>query len=491
MKSVRRAFIMSSIEQYLSLTINVTVLAVMARLLTPADIGHAVMGIGISAMALTLREFLTPDFLIQQQTIETEDLRTSVTLLFLVTFAVTIGVVAGSDAISRFYDAVDLQFFLLIVLMSAFAEVISQPIIAILRRNLQFGLLANIRVFSLLVTAITTVSLGALDFGYLSYAWGMLVGAVTLAVLAARFSHISVPDICRPSLASWRTIVEFGRYRGGSQAIDRFHEIVPQLVLGKVMSVASVGLYNRANTVCAIPDRIIMSAFYSMAFPALAAAVREGRNIKQAYLHTLSYLSVLYWPGVFMIALCADPLVRLILGPQWHEAILLVRLLSLAAVFWFATIVSNPLLLALGKNRDAFLASLMARSIAATVLCGASTYGITAMAISQFISVPVQLFISLGFTRKHLDFTTSELVSALTPSVAVTVFTLSGPMLLLSSGGWDLQISSLEFAIMLPLAGLGWLVGLVLVRHPFLEEVQLISQFIVAAAARVRLHYQT
>ncbi|MGK9054464.1 oligosaccharide flippase family protein [Neorhizobium petrolearium] len=491
MSTPRRAFIMSSIEQYLALIINVTVVATMARLLTPDAVGHAVTGLGIGAIALSLREFVTPEFLIQKAEIDEKDLRTSFTTLFGITVLVTIGLMAVSGKIAAFYDSPELPFFLFLVMMSAFAEVISQPVIAVLRREMAFGTLANIRTVSLLVSALTTVILGMLDFGYVSYGWGMLASAITLAALTAFVTPHSLFSICRPSLASWKVVFTFGSFKGASQAVDRIYETVPQLILGKVMSMTSVGLYNRANTVCGIPDRIIMSAFYAMAFPTLAASVREGKNIKRAYLNTLSYLSVLYWPGVLMIAVTADPVVHLILGSQWEGAILLVRLMALAAVFWFAVIVTNPLLLALGHNRDAFLSSLFSRSVAAMALCSASMYSVVAMALSQFISLPAQMLIALYFAKKHLNFTVAELLAAVFPSMLVTLLTLVGPLALLVANGGNTEMSLLQFGLTLFCAALGWLLGLVTVKHPFLAEVQLVLHAIVAATVWLRRRFLT
>lgn len=476
---------MSSIEQYLALIINVTVVATMARLLTPDGMGHAVTGIGIGAITLSLREFVTPEFLIQKREIDHHDIRTSFTVLFLVTSLITVGLMALSLEIAAFYDSPELPLFLFLVMMSAFAEVISQPIVAVLRRNMAFGVLANIRTAALLVSALTTIGLGTLGLGYLSYGWAMLASSITLALLTAFVTPFSLSTAFKPSFASWKAVFAFGCFKGASQTVDRIYENVPQLILGKVISMTSVGLYNRANTVCGIPDRIIMSAFYAMAFPALAASVREGENIKQAYLKTLSYLSVLYLPGVLMIAVTADPIVHVVLGPQWEEAILLVRLMALAAVFWFAVIVTNPLLLALDQNRDAFLSSLLSRSAAAIALCSASTYGVLAMVLSQFVSLPVQMLIAVYFAKKHLDFTTAELLAVVYPSLIVTLFSLAGPLVLLAANGANTDIGALQFGLTLLCAGCGWLIGLLIVKHPFLTEVRLITQLIMTASVRV------
>jgi O-antigen/teichoic acid export membrane protein len=489
MSVVRRAFIMSSVEQYLALIINVGVVATMARLLTPEDAGHAVTGLGIAAIALSLREFVTPEYLIQKKTIDDHDLRTSFTLLLGITALVAVLVASLSSSIARSYHSPQLRLFLFLIMLSAFAEVVSLPIVATLRRNMAFGILAKMRSLALLTSAVSTVILGLLGFGFISYAWGMLASAVALASLAAYINPSSARLLWQPSLKSWKTAASFGRFKGASQAIDRIYEALPQLILGKVISLSSVGLYSRANTVCGIPDRMIMSAFYATAFPALAATARESGNIKEAYLNTLSYLSAFYWPGVLLIALTADPIVNIVLGPQWHDAVYLVRILAVAAVFWVATIVVNPLLLALGHNREAFLSSLTCRCIAVVILCTASLHGVAAIALSQFIALPTQMVVSLYFARKHLLFTLAELSAALFPSIVLSAFALTGPVTLLAFERWNLQLSPPQFLLSLLLALAGWLLGLVASQHPVLAEVRIILRRLSQTAGRLRQRF--
>lgn len=484
MNPARRAFIMTSIEQYLALLINVVVVATMARLLTPDAAGHAATGMGIVAIAFSLREFVTPEFLIQRPEVSEEDLRTSVTLLFLITLLVGIVILICAGPISEFYRSPKLVNFLLLATASTLAEVISLPLIAVMRREMLFGVLANIRTIALAITAVTTVSFALLGFDYVSYAWGMFFGSIALAFFAAIKARSTFKKL-GPGLATWKTAVAFGHFRGASQAIDRIYESVPQLILGKIVSMASVGLYSRANTVCGIADRMIMSAFYSMAFPTLAQTVREGGDIKRAYMTALSYISVLYWPAALLIALCAQPLVDLTLGSQWKAAIPLVQILAVAGVFWFAAIVINPLLLALGKNRDAFVSSLVSRALAAIAICTASCYGVTAMALSQFISIPAQMFVAVYLARKHLHFSGGEFAMATIPSMVVTIFAMSGPVFLLWLNHWPAKIEVPEFLAIVLLAGVGWLVGLIITRHPFLGEVLIIKRAVVDLVSRI------
>src|SRR4026208_2530883 len=91
---VRRAFAMAAGEQYLRLLINFVLIATISRLLTPSEFGVSVIGTGMIAIALRLREFATSDLVIQLQKVARDDVRTSFTLAFLLTVLITVAMFA-------------------------------------------------------------------------------------------------------------------------------------------------------------------------------------------------------------------------------------------------------------------------------------------------------------------------------------------------------------------------------------------------------------
>jgi O-antigen/teichoic acid export membrane protein len=469
MSRVRRAFLMSSFEQYTALLVNFAMIVVLARLLTPAQIGLAVVGMGLSTTIFSLREFATADFLIQRHKVEVNDTRTAFTLGMALALVLATALHLVSDRIGDFYGEPSLQDFLALTLIGAVLDTTAMPTIALLRREMAFGVLARIRTSASLITAATTVSLAWLGHASMSYAWGLLAGGCTTAMLA--YAARPVWEDFRPSLASWRELVAFGRYRGATSVLEKAYDAMPQLVLGHFMTMTSVGYYNRANAICGIPDRMLLSSVFAVAFPALAEHLRQGRDMKASYLRVLSYISVVYWPALICLAITADTVVHIILGSNWTEIVPLVRLLSLSALFWFPVVPTTPLLLALGKNRDAFLANFFARGLSALILCSASLYGIFAMAASQFLVLPFQMMVALHYAKRHVNFTWGELIEGLWPSAVVTVFTAAGPLAVaLAEGGTGMSVGTFFLAGIL--ASFGWACGLAVTHHPFLEELR-------------------
>lgn len=479
---VRRALAMATSEQYVRLAINFGLIASVSRLLTPAEVGVSVIGIGVMAIAQGLREFATSDVLIRNKEVRLDDVRTSFSVLFLLTGLITVFTFAIAPVVGRLYGEEGLGTFLRIAIAAGLIEAFSAPIIALLRRDMQFGTLAFINTTSVALNAGTTIVLAYAGFSYMSFAWGMVAAATTIAVLSLSFK----PDlsIYRPAFGAWRNVLRFGGYNGASFVINRIYESLPQLVLGHVVPHAQVGVYNRAAVVSDIPDKIILTSVLSIAFPALAAEVRQGKTLQGHYLRALSYITVFYWPAQLLLIILAHPIVMFLLGDQWGEAVPLLQILAIGTFAWFPVVLTAPVLLAVGAIRDRMFADLVGRSVSTVVLCAFAPFGVMAMAISKLITLPFQMMVAFTFVRRHVFFRWRELVGALSKSALATAGSAIGPVIVVMSSKTGFDLSPLAVALTAILAFAGWAVAVILTRHPVLIELgnaaQKVSKFTLA-----------
>jgi O-antigen/teichoic acid export membrane protein len=459
---------MAAGEQYFRLAIQFASIVIVSRLLAPAEIGISVIGMGIMAIALGLREFATSDFLIQQKEALQEDVRTSFTVVFLLTALITGTLFICAPWLGDFYGEEKLSDFLRIVAVAALIEALALPIRGLLRRDMAFGTLALINITAATVTVVATVLLALAGFSFMSIAWATMAAAVTTTTLSFRFG----PDFSgfRPTLRSWRSIVGFGGYHGASYVIGQVYESLPQLVLGGLLPSSGVGLYNRAVMVSKIPQMVFLDSVFAVAFPALAAEIRRGGSLKEPYLRALGHITAVYWPAIALVALLAHPLVLLLLGQQWVGVVPLLQIIAVAYLAWFPDPLTTPVLLAVGANRDRAFVFLLGRSVSAIVLCSAAYLGVTAMAASQLVTIPYMMMVAFHYVRRHVAFRWRELGAALWKSLVVTVLTVVGPIgvVALSEAGFHLSIAATVLAVVL--AGIGWGAGILVTGHPILAE---------------------
>jgi O-antigen/teichoic acid export membrane protein len=450
------------------LAINFVSILTISRLLTPTEVGVSVIGLGIMTIALGLREFATSDFLIQRAEVTQEDTRASFTVVFLLTALIGSVMFVLAPWFGTFYGEEQLARFVRVVAVAGLVEAISLPITGLLRRDLAFGTLALINTASAAVTALATIVLALAGFSYMSVAWATLAGAGATTVLSFYFRpNLS---ILRPAFRSWGNVLRFGGYQGASFVINRTYEALPQLVLGHLLPHAAVGLYNRAVLVSDIPDKIVLASASYVAFPALAAEIRQGRGLKEPYLRALGYITVLFWPALVLLGVLAYPAVLILLGDQWLAVVPLLQVMAVAGLAWFPVMLTTPVLMAVGANRDRVLAVLVTRAVAGLVLCGSAYFGVMAMALSRLATLPFQMVVSLWFVRRRVAFTWSELWAALWKSAVVTASSAVGPICVvaLSDSGFELAMSATGLAVLL--AAAGWLAGVLVIRHPVLLE---------------------
>jgi O-antigen/teichoic acid export membrane protein len=481
MKHVRRAFLMATLGQYLSIVVSLALIAVMSRLMTPAEIGLSVIGLGVTTVVFSLREFVTSDFLIQLGTVERHDVRTARTVMSCITGVLGLALLLASPWLAGFYDNGTLKLFLALTIAAAIIDGLASPNLALIRRDMEFGTVTLIDTVRLSVNAIATIGFAMLQWGFISFAAAALVASIVSTSLALMSRQIWWSF--RPSFKSFRVIAEFGRYRGATNVVDRFYDSLPMMILGSIMSSAAVGSYSRAVTISNLPDRLVLSSVFSVAFPALAAGVRSQIDVKKSYLHSLGFITVVYWPALLMVTILADPIVRMALGDGWGEVIPLARLLTLSSVFFFPVVLTYPLLMALNANRSAFAYNMISRSASAAILCAASFFGVTAIAMSQFISLPMQMVLCFIFVRRYVTFAWRDLFEAILPSGLISLATIAGPIAAAAFLGFRFDFTLPETALICILGIIGWLVGLKATHHPFLDE---ISTVLNGCARRIR-----
>ncbi len=470
MSGIRRALVLSTSERYFILAANFLTLAVVSRLLTPAEIGVSVLGMAIVTMALAVREFATTNFIVQKHQLNLEDVQTTFTILLLLTGAITFLIIVSAGSLAALYNEPRLAPFLRVFLVCVLIEVIGAPIAALLRREMAFGKLAVINMTSAALFAGLTITLAALGFSYMSFAWARLASQTAVACMFL----LVWPDksIFKPCLTAWRSMVTFGGYNGANILLFTIYESLPYLVFGRILSVDAVALYHRSYAICQLPSKVLLGGVSSVLLSAFSAEVRNGRGLREHYLRSIELITGALWPALILLVILADPIVRLLLGEQWLGAVPLLRIMAIAYLFLFAWVLEYPVLIAVGAMRDLLMRSAIAWPVSAVVITCAAFFGLKAAALSLLVTMPFQAYVSIYFVRRHVDIAWRDIVFAVRKAAILALCSAVGPLsvVMLMGGRLDLSIGPTIGVIALAL--IGWGAGLRLTGHPLLREIE-------------------
>jgi O-antigen/teichoic acid export membrane protein len=466
MAAIRRAFLLATVDRYMGVVISFLSVAAVSRLLTPREIGLWVICSSIGQMASSAKEFASLNFLIQQKELDREDVQSAVTAMLATTVLIAAVLFLLAPWIAAVYHEDGVVSYLRVMAVSLLFELIAAPITALLRRDLAFGKVAIINVVNAAVNAGAVITLSALGFSYMSFAWAWLLAAASTGVVA--FYLRPSLWIFRLSLSRLSGPFKFGRFYGTNAVLYKANDSLLYLLVGRILSFDAVGLYNRGVMVSQIPDKLLFGGVASLVVPAFSMEVREGRGPKNAYLRAIEYMTAVQWPALILLAILARPVVEFVLGAQWTDVVKIVQILSVGALFSFTAQLDYAALISVDAMRDNFRRALIVVSVSALSLIVAAFFGLTVMALSQAVVVPLEAYVSFLFLRRHVPIAWDELGVATWKSALLTACSAIGPAIVVQIDFGKPIVMALVAAIT---CALGWILGVWLTEHPISREI--------------------
>jgi len=482
MAGLRRALILSTGERYLALGANFITLAVVSRLLTPAEMGVAVVGLSVVGLATTTREFAGTNLLIQAHKQTREEVRASVTVLAVVTAVVALALALAAPWLARVYGDPGLTPYVRVVAGAIMWEALGAAPLALLRRELAFGKVAVVGAVQATASTAATIGLAAAGASYMAFAWAWLISAIagSLVAVAAHGGFW----MFRPRLRGWRGFLAFGGYNGASILTMRVYEAAPALLIGRLVGLDAAALFFRTTMLCQLPDKVLLDGAGPVILPVFAGDARAGRSLRAAYMRGLELMTALHWSALLTLAALAYPVVAVLLGEQWRATAPLVQIVAVASLAGTGLHLGYPMLLASGGVRDLFLRVLIFVPVAVAIIGGAAFLGIEAVAWSMMLVIPLNAFIALIFVRRRIGVGFADCARATWRSALVALATAAGPVALGLAVSPRFHLTIPEGAIGLVLAAAGWLLGLWATRHPlFVELLRLAPPWLRSRAA--------
>jgi O-antigen/teichoic acid export membrane protein len=486
MSSIHRSIFFSAIERYGSLLLLFLSTAVLSRLLTPQEFGiFAVVNALTTVIAASFQEFGGANYLVQKTDLSEDNVRTAFTVTACISALAAAVLYLFSGKLALLFSQQGLGIGITVSVLNFLLTPFSTTIVALLRRNMDFGALAFCALLGNVAGVAVSIVLALLHYSFLAPIWGAIAGAaVQTLCLVFRQNDLR---IFRPSLSGFQDVVGFGLYSGGIVVINIFYNFAPQLFLARILDFTAVGLYSRAVNITQVFDKFVIQALTPVIMPAIFSQIKAGANLKKLYLDAIAMLSVIHWPSLIFVAVMARPIILIWLGPSWLDVVPLIRILCVAYLSLFASCLTYPVLVAAGGVRDALNSSLISLPPSLLLILASSFFGVKAVAASALLTLPFQVAIALYFVCRRLDLSLTDLLRALFKSGMVT---------LCSSIGVLVCAGLVEHGAIGPLLGLVcaclsmavcWLAALIAIRHPLLPRLQSAINSLLAAALPVRM----
>lgn len=468
--SIRKSLVYSFAQQYTTFVFSFAAIVIVSRLLTPKEIGVFSIAVGLATLANLLRTFGISEYLVQEKTLTEQAIRTSFTINLIFAWSLAIVLFGASWIVGDFFSDAGVGRVLRVMSGSFILVPMGITAMALLKRDMAFGVLYKINTSASVTGSVLTVVLAYLGFSYMSMAWASLASIVVMVLGCIIWgSEYRVRGL---SLAGWRQILPFGAKITLSDVARQLGQQSASLVIGKMLGLADVGLYSRGYGPVNMFQEKVVAAVSAVAYPAFAVEHRETQTAPQLFLKSLIYLTGISWPFFVFTSLMAFPMIRVLFGDQWDAAVPLMRWLCLAAIVGTLTYQCNQFFVAVGRIGATTTIEVQYQVARLLIAIVAALWSLEAVAASQIL---VYAIATVLYYRKIRDFDAlkaSNCARALAPSAIVAVGSGVVPALVLSWPGFlshhmigGLVVSGLG-------AGAGWFVGGIAIKHPLLHEMQ-------------------
>jgi O-antigen/teichoic acid export membrane protein len=467
--STRKAFAFSFVDRYAGLAIHVVSSMLIARLLTPEEIGVYSLTMVLVGFIATFRDLGAGQYLVQKKDLTTDHVRA--------TWAVQLGlglffasIIAGASIpVSRFYAEPRIVTIMLVLALNFAITPFQALPYAWLTRGMQFNVLAYVRVTGAVAQSACAVLLAWLGLGPVSLAWANLAATVAGIALAAIIVGRKLPWV--PRFSGVRQVVSFGGRITAVTFLSTIRNASPELFLGKLQGMTETGLFSRAHGLVAMFERLIMDAVNAVAFPLFAKQMRNGEDISSSFLRAAALITALGWSFLACLATLAFPVIRVFYGTQWDQSVDPTRWLAAAMIFAVPVYICFAPMLASGAVGQVLRVAILSTFVSVACAGMGAHFGLLTLSQLLLPAAVISSALWLHAAKRQVHFKWSDLAEALGKSALVTVGAAAIPIVVTLVLGWRSSEILLTLAIAVPGAAAGFCTVAYLTRHAISDEV--------------------
>jgi O-antigen/teichoic acid export membrane protein len=400
--------------------LNFAATLVVARILVPADYGLMALAGFWTGMAAILADMGLSSAIIQFRNLNKREIDTCFWLTMTLATVCCVALSLSAPGIARWFAAprlAEILPVLSLVLPLTACRVVSD---GLLRQRLALDRVSQAEVISSIVSLPLTLGCALAGFGVWTLVIGSLVNPAVRSI--ATFAFAPWYPGLRIGGARVKDIVHFSLATLGVKMMWALREWGNTLVIGKVTGqVDTVGLYSMAEEIALLPASKITTVVNMLSSPVMAELQADIVAMRTAFYRAVRLTAAFVLPASAGMALVAEEMVTVLLGPKWLPAVPILRLLCVYAGVRGIDIVLPPVLFA--RRREKFLfwycLALLILAPAAGVI-GALWNGAqgTVMLVTPVYCAVMAIMAREALAEIGAEF--SELWSALWPIMAAT-----------------------------------------------------------------------
>ena len=284
---------------------------------------------------------------------------------------------------------------------------------ALLHREMRFRTLAGIQIGSNVISGVVGLSLALYGMGPWSLVAQTLGTSVVSLTLSWRLGG------WRPGFSTemkaCRELFAFSAYVFGFDVVNYWSRNLDQLLIGRFIGPAGLGIYSRAYTLMLMPLSQVSRVVGRVMFPALSSIQDDKPRVRRAYLKSISVIGLITFPMMTGLLVVSDHFVLALLGPKWIEAIPLLKLFCWVGLLQSIWTTVGWIYFSQGRTGLYFTMGLINSAACMLSFAIGIHWGIIGVAWSYLIYNSILLYPGLTVPARLIGVTFSEIARTLSP----------------------------------------------------------------------------
>ena len=369
--------------------------AVLARLLEPADYGSAAVAVALATFAPTVGDMGMGAALVQTDR-ATRMVRSTVfwgSLAFGVSISALFVVFAGP--VGQFLDDPRIGTMVAVGALTFAIYSLGSTSHATYMRAMNFRTIELRFMLALVVAAILSIVAAASGLG----AWALVLQQIVLLTtfVAALWWRAGWHPTLEFSGEAFRELSGFAVQIAGGRWARLIELLVLSLLIGKLVSVAGLGAWTFAMSTVILPLTVIAIPMAEVLFSAFSRLRGDRERIAALWLDSIGLQAAVILPLLVGLVVVAPDLIPLVFGEQWHVSVTIIQILSVYVIIRSLQSLNSIVLDAAGRPQVTLWTQLAALALTPFAVIVGAQWSIEAVAIcfviGQLIAVEIASFV--------------------------------------------------------------------------------------------------
>lgn len=394
---------------------------VIARLLLPQAYGAvALLMIFISIATVFVQSGLNTA-LIQKK--DADDIDISSVFFYSLAVAVVIYTVLFLSApwISNFFNIQELTPLLRVLALILFPGAVNAIQLAVLSKRMQFKKQFYAGITASVISGTIGIIMAYKGFESWALVWQQLICQSVICLLL--FFMVEWRPTLAVSFQRTKTLLAFGLKLLGARLIDTLYHNLESLIIGKTFSAATLAFCNKGKQFPLTLIDNIDGSIQSVMLPAFSASQDDKQTIKSMLRRTISLSTYIVFPAMIILAAVGKPIIDLLLGFQWLDAVPYLQLFCVIAMLFPLQTADLQAINAIGRSDVYFKLIALKRCVGVVLLIVSVLLWMSpfAVVLAALLVEVVAVVINVPANRSLLNYSFVEMMADILPNFCLAL----------------------------------------------------------------------